>query len=231
MTMRINPRLVRKLLRCSETCVFRATRGHSKRTQTRPIGPCCSLLSRVMALPLAPVTSTVRSRRSFINLAASVSPRRMEHSECRTFGYTPEQIYNIVADVDQYSHFVPWCKKSRTAKTRNGQVLAQLMVGFPPVLEHYISELTYIPNHQVRAVSRDGSLFRHLETVWSFSPGPTPNSCNVEFFVSFEFKSVFHSQLARVFFEEVAKEMVNAFESRAAALYKNSPTKSTKKPT
>ncbi|XP_020779720.1 coenzyme Q-binding protein COQ10 homolog, mitochondrial-like [Boleophthalmus pectinirostris] len=230
MTMRANPRLLKRLLKCPETYLSKLAHGHPRRTLLRPIGSCCALMDRRTAQALVPLTSTVRSRRSFINLAAAICPRRMEYSECRTFGYTPEQIYNIVANVDEYSHFVPWCKKSRTAKTRNGQVLAELMVGFPPVLERYISELTYIPNHQVRAVCRDGSLFRHLETLWSFSPGPTPNSCNVEFFVSFEFKSLLHSRLAGAFLEEVAKEMITAFESRAAALYRNNPTKSLKKP-
>ncbi|KAK7939932.1 hypothetical protein WMY93_003258 [Mugilogobius chulae] len=231
MTMKTTSRILKKLLNCPETYFSRVTSGFPpKKTQTRLLGCCASLWSSRTTLPPTRLCRSVTSRRSFINLAAAVSPRRIEYTQRRTIGYLPEQIYNVVADVDQYSQFVPWCKKSRTAKTRNGQVLAELMIGFPPVFERYISELTYVPNHQVRAVCRDGSLFRHLETVWRFSPGPAPNSCNVEFFVSFEFKSLLHSQLARVFFKEVSKEIISAFESRAASLYKNCPTASIKKP-
>ncbi len=64
--------------------------------------------------------------------------------------YTPEQIYSVVASVDQYQHFVPWCKKSRVMKGRNGDVQVELEIGFPPIVERYTSEVTVVPNHQVR---------------------------------------------------------------------------------
>lgn len=59
-------------------------------------------------------------------------------------------MYNIVAGVDQYQKFVPWCKKSKVTKGRNGNMTAQLEIGFPPIIERYTSEVTVIPNHQVR---------------------------------------------------------------------------------
>lgn len=64
--------------------------------------------------------------------------------------YTPEQMYNVVASVDQYQHFVPWCKKSRVMKSRSGDFQADLEIGFPPILECYNSIVTVVPNHQVR---------------------------------------------------------------------------------
>lgn len=64
--------------------------------------------------------------------------------------YSPEQMYNVVVDVDQYQHFVPWCKKSRATRGQSGVVRAYLEIGFPPVVERYTSEVTVVPNHQVR---------------------------------------------------------------------------------
>ncbi|MEQ2214820.1 hypothetical protein XENOCAPTIV_021098 [Xenoophorus captivus] len=98
-------------------------------------------------------------------------------------------MYNVVANVEEYKYFVPWCKKSRMTKGPNGDIRAELEIGFPPFTERYTSKLTFVPNHQVR--------------------------------VSFEFKSLLHSQLACVFFDEVVKQMVSAFESQAATLYRN----------
>lgn len=64
--------------------------------------------------------------------------------------YTPEQLYSVVADVDQYQRFVPWCTKSRVFKGQSGDFRAELEIGFPPVVERYTSEVTVVPNHKVR---------------------------------------------------------------------------------
>uniref|UniRef100_A0A8C1V038 Si:ch73-141c7.1 n=1 Tax=Cyprinus carpio TaxID=7962 RepID=A0A8C1V038_CYPCA len=189
----------------------------------RHLSSCGILATRrvSLGLPPPPASSQMVPTRSFINLSVPLIARRMEYSESRSIGYSPEQMYNIVASVDQYQQFVPWCKKSKVTRGRNGDMRAQLEIGFPPIIERYTSEVTVIPNHQVRALCTDGMLFNHLETLWRFTPGAAgqTESCNVEFFVSFEFKSLLHSQLATVFFDEVVKQMVNAFETRATNLY------------
>lgn len=64
--------------------------------------------------------------------------------------YSPQQLYDVVANVDQYQHFVPWCAKSRAFKGESGDFQAELEIGFPPVVERYTSEVTVIPNHKIR---------------------------------------------------------------------------------
>ncbi|XP_022595168.1 coenzyme Q-binding protein COQ10 homolog, mitochondrial-like [Seriola dumerili] len=223
MANKTTPLLFKALLDMSEVHSSKVVRGNTKGANFRHLGSCGALAVRRSSLPISPATSICIPSRSFINLALPISSRRMEYTECRTLGYTPEQMYKVVASVDQYHHFVPWCKKSRVAKGQNGDVRAELEIGFPPIVERYTSEVTVVPNHQVRAVCTDGSLFSHLETTWRFAPGAKdlPDSCKVDFYVSFEFKSILHSQLASVFFDEVVKQMVSAFESRAATLYRN----------
>ncbi|XP_062841087.1 coenzyme Q-binding protein COQ10 homolog, mitochondrial [Trichomycterus rosablanca] len=221
MGTKVNTLLLRTLAELFETRLSGVKRKTLNQAKVRNLSLFGSLVKQHASLLPSPLMPAVLSTRNFINLAVPITARRMEYFENRTIGYSAEQIYNIVASVDQYQYFVPWCKKSKVMKGMNGDVQAQLEIGFPPFSERYISEVTVIPNHQVRAVCTNGSLFSHLETLWQFTPGPENqcDSCNVEFYVSFEFKSLLHSQLATVFFDEVVKQMVNAFEMRAAKLY------------
>lgn len=152
----------------------------------------------------------------------SKSDNHQLYSEQRLLGYSCQQMFAVVSEVENYHSFVPWCKKSAIKQRSPEQLIAELTVGFPPVGESYSSIVTLVEPHLVTAVCKDLTLFEHLKTVWKFSPvkgEEEVQKCQLDFAVSFAFRNSAHSYISRIFLDEVIKKNVNAFLKQAELRY------------
>ncbi len=138
------------------------------------------------------------------------------HAERRFLPYSPEQLYGLVADVERYPEFLPWCVAARIRSRQDNVVVADLMIGFKMVRERFTSRVTLSPPDRIDVAYTEGPL-RHLNNHWVFEEAP--GGCIIDFFVDFEFKSVILQRLIGALFNEAVRRMVGAFESRAHALY------------
>jgi len=164
---------------------------------------------------LAQTLSQCTHRRTFINHREGKS-----HSERRLLGYTPQQLFDVVADVERYQEFLPWCSHSTIVENLgDGKMDVELEVGFKMLTESYISCVTCKPPELVHSIVTDSSLFSHLESEWQFKQGPSPDSCWLEFKVEFRFRSLIYGEVASIVFEEVMAKMVGAFEERCYRIY------------
>lgn len=142
----------------------------------------------------------------------------LRHIEQRILPYSAEQMYQLVAEVDKYDEFLPWCVASRINKRESDMIFyADLIVGYKLLRERFSSKvLLEAPDHIYIEYLR-GPL-KHLKNHWRFIPEPD-GSCVIDFSVEFEFKNKALQKLSEIFFEQVITRMVSAFEARAHDLY------------
>lgn len=138
-----------------------------------------------------------------------------------SFSFSMEKMYYVVADIENYKDFVPFCKKSEITMKNKDFLKANLVIGFPPINESYTSVVTTVYPRIVKAECKDGRLFDHLDTLWLFGPGlkNNPETCVIDFSLSFEFKSAIYSHLSNFFFNEIVRQMENAFFEEARRRY------------
>ncbi|HEY1836963.1 MAG TPA: type II toxin-antitoxin system RatA family toxin [Rhizomicrobium sp.] len=144
------------------------------------------------------------------------------HSESRIVSYPAEFMLDIVADVERYPEFVPWCDALRVlSREREGDddiVIAQTTVGFKGMQERYTSRARLDrAKLRIDVVQTEG-VFKQMETHWRFIP--MGDLCKLEFSIMFEFKSRLLTMVAGKAFGTVVARMTQAFEKRARRLSK-----------
>jgi coenzyme Q-binding protein COQ10 len=138
------------------------------------------------------------------------------HSEVRILPFRPEQMFDLVADVQRYPEFLPWCLGSRIRKREGAMFVADLIIGFKMVREKFTSRVTTDREGMRVDVTYSDGPFKYLESHWIFIEHET--GCEIDFHVDFEFRSRMLSTMIQPLFTEAVKRMVSAFEQRAHAL-------------
>jgi coenzyme Q-binding protein COQ10 len=152
------------------------------------------------------------------------------HAEKRFLPYRPEQLFELVAAVDRYPEFLPWCiaARIRSRETLSDDpphtlITADLVIGFRMIRERFTSRVTLQPPRRIDVHYSEGP-FKYLNNHWIFDPvapsaqHPTGGTM-LDFYVDFEFKSKLLQSVMAMLFNEAVRRMVAAFEGRAKHLY------------
>lgn len=143
------------------------------------------------------------------------------HAEKRHLPYRPEQLYDLVAGVERYPEFLPWCKAARITRREGNVFFADLVVAFKVFRERFSSKVTLHPKVGVDVEYIEGP-FRYLNNHWRFEAAPEGGTI-LDFYVDFEFRSRLLQNLIGLLFNEAVHRMVAAFEGRARELYGDQP--------
>ena len=133
------------------------------------------------------------------------------------------EMFDLVADVERYPEFVPLCRalkvrRRQTLPNGNELLVAQMTVAYKFISETFTSRVTLDrTNLQIRVEYLDGP-FSQLENRWSFRSTGEETS-EVEFFISYEFKSRTLAVLMGSMFDMAFRRFATAFEKRADLVY------------
>lgn len=146
------------------------------------------------------------------------------HAETRPMPYSADEMFALIADIEKYPEFLPWCSASRirackTMADGSEVIDADLVISFKVYRERFGSRVTlYRDTRKIDVTYLDGP-FRYLDNSWHFKP-VSDRACEVEFFVDFEFKSRTLQMVIGAVFGQAMQRIVGAFEKRAEALYR-----------
>ncbi len=147
------------------------------------------------------------------------------HAEQRVLPYTPDQLFELVADVERYPEFLPWCRASRITKREGDVIHADLVIGFKLFRERFTSRVTLDRPDRIDVEYIEGPM-RRLVNNWRFIARDDGGTM-IDFYVDFEFRSAILQLAIGALFNEAVRRMVSAFETRAHAIYgpPSSPSK------
>eukprot|EP00500_Bicosoecida_sp_ms1_P012683 CAMPEP_0203816872 /NCGR_PEP_ID=MMETSP0115-20131106/18199_1 /ASSEMBLY_ACC=CAM_ASM_000227 /TAXON_ID=33651 /ORGANISM="Bicosoecid sp, Strain ms1" /LENGTH=283 /DNA_ID=CAMNT_0050725783 /DNA_START=264 /DNA_END=1111 /DNA_ORIENTATION=- len=214
--------LRRRLVSCAAAAADAPWRVDSPATRRPALGRSCAPAHPPRTGRGAP------SRGLLTDVLAAVAPgdasRVHTVDEERVINFPPEVVYSVIADVDNYSDFVPWCLDSRVLRrsTDGRRVEAELRVGFSMLTESYTSIVTLDPPYKVVAVAKDSSVFKSLRNEWVVLDGGSPDRTRLHFRVSFSFQSSIYSSFTNMFMADVVEQMVRAFSNRCALANRHS---------
>ncbi|WP_262695142.1 type II toxin-antitoxin system RatA family toxin [Kordiimonas aquimaris] len=143
-------------------------------------------------------------------------------TENKILPYTPEQVFALVADVQAYPDFLPWCIGARVYNRKPSSFDADVIIGFKMFRETFTSRVTFLEPSKVDVDYIKGPMKR-LYNHWRFIP-EGEGACQVEFAVELEFKNHVLEQMIGRVFTEACERMVDAFEERAHELYSRRDT-------
>ena len=141
----------------------------------------------------------------------------------RQVRFSPEQMFALVADVEKYPEFLPLCEglrvRERSVDGQGREVLvADMTCGYKAIRESFTSRVTLDRERSHIVVAYIDGPFRYLENNWVFAGHA--KGCEVKFDISYEFKSRMLGLLVGGLFDTAFRKFADAFEARAAHIYR-----------
>jgi coenzyme Q-binding protein COQ10 len=145
-----------------------------------------------------------------------------QFSTKRHVQHSASEMFELVADIERYPEFVPLCRslrvRKRLVKPEGEIVVADMTVAYKLIYETFTSRVTLDRAAFEILVEYLEGPFRKMNNRWRFHPAGQ-GACEVEFFISYEFRSRTLGLLMGAMFDAAFRRFSAAFERRANQVY------------
>lgn len=139
-----------------------------------------------------------------------------EISRSELVPFAPEQMFELVRDIESYPEFLPWCRAAKILRRTEQGVIATLSIAKGAIQHSFTTENLNELNREIEMRLVDGP-FKQLHGFWRFEKVGT--GCRVALNLRFEFANrIIALGLAPVF-KVITGSMVDAFRDRAYLVY------------
>jgi ribosome-associated toxin RatA of RatAB toxin-antitoxin module len=147
------------------------------------------------------------------------SPMKTVHKSVLIW-YSPEEMFKLVTDVQDYPQFLPWCDRATVLESDEGGMKAQVGIAFGGIHQTFTTRNEHVAGRQVKMHLVDGP-FSRLDGDWKFHPlgAGAQRACKVELVLCYGFDNVALAALVGPVFDKIAGNLVDAFVKRAEAVY------------
>ena len=132
-------------------------------------------------------------------------------------GYSAEQMFDLVAKVEDYPKFLPWCGGVEIRERGEHTIVASLGINYHGIKQHFTTSNTNTPHTTIKMKLVDGP-FKTLDGTWTFK-ALRDDACKVELDLHYEFSSKLLEQVIGSVFGIIANSMVDSFCKRAETVY------------
>lgn len=134
--------------------------------------------------------------------------------------YTPEQMYDLVNDVEAYPSFLPWCNGSKIISKSKNVIAASLDLAKCGICHTFSTRNILIKDKSITIEMIDGP-FQYLEGYWRFEPFIYGTGCQIQLHINFDFSNIIIKIALEPIFTQILGSLVNAFYKRAQDIYGN----------
>lgn len=125
-------------------------------------------------------------------------------------------MFDLVADIESYPEFLPWCDGARIVSREGEKVTAAIDIRFHGIRQSFTTINRQVPCERIDLRLVEGP-FSQLEGGWRFMP-LGEEACKVELGLQYDFNNFLLAKLIGPVFHQIATSMVESFVKRADAL-------------